>query len=61
MLCCFPQIAVIFAVKFSNPKIVDVVLQVRGPFFYSIGHFTVVCLVTWSWIGTEAGGYFVHM
>ena len=21
-----------------------------------IGHFTVVCLVTWSWIGSEAGG-----
>ena len=22
----------------------------------SIGHFTVVCLVTWPWIGSEAGG-----
>ena len=21
-----------------------------------IGHFTVVCLVTWPWIGSEAGG-----
>ena len=22
---------------------------------FSIGHFTVVCLVTWPWIGSEAG------
>ena len=22
----------------------------------TIGHFTVVCLVTWQWIGSEAGG-----
>ena len=22
----------------------------------TIGHFTVVCLVTWPWIGSEAGG-----
>ena len=22
----------------------------------SIAHFTVVCLVTWPWIGSEAGG-----
>ena len=27
----------------------------------TIGHFTVVCLVTWPWIGSEAGGDLVLM
>ena len=30
-----------------------VILSVKN---IGIGHFTVVCLVTWPWIGSEAGG-----
>ena len=31
-------------------------LGVDRHFSEIIGHFTVVCLVTWPWIGSEAGG-----
>ena len=49
----WPGGVMIFAI---HPTLGKFSASLKNVSYDVIGHFTVVCLVTWPWIGSEAGG-----
>ena len=46
----------------TSSSILETIAKVKLSSLYSfmeIAHFTVVCLIAWPWMGSEAGGEFV--